>query len=311
MRRVVRADLQGLGVSRGSDDGMFNDVDNVLKLIAATDRVLDVGGGIHPFPRADAVLDVVPYEAYLGALAAGQSPRVPRDQWFTGDICHPAVWAAVPDRSYDFVICSHTLEDVRDPLFVCGQLQRVARQGYIETPAKFRECAKVDASHIVAGWEHHRWIVDIQDDTLLFTMKNPLIHHFDFAGTKHRDRVFDYFLQFIALHWIESFDFAERSQKGSPIETADLERYYRDFEYGQPLSASAPPVFHTLDRRPFRGRTLRHTHEFQLPIEAQLTHAQILEQYKAKLARDGASDRPPTPPLRVRLRAAARRLLRG
>lgn len=268
---------------------MFNQMENVLRLIGASDRVLDVGGGVRPFPRADAVLDMVPYDVYRQAAGSEGQPVIAREDWHTGDICHPAAWASIPDGSFDFVVCSHTLEDVRDPIFVCSQLQRVARAGYIETPAKFRECAKADPQHIVAGWEHHRWIVEVEDGTVIFTMKNPLIHHFDFAGSEHRDRVFDYFLQFTAVHWIGSFDYTERSQKGSPIEATDLRRYYQEFDYTQPLSTSTPPVFHTIDRVPFRGVTMHHASTFQLPIERVATHEQILAQHTDRLAKAGRS----------------------
>jgi hypothetical protein len=32
------------------------------------------------------------------------------------------------------VICSHTLEDIRDPLWVCSEMIRIGKAGYIELP---------------------------------------------------------------------------------------------------------------------------------------------------------------------------------
>ena len=44
-----------------------------------------------------------------------------------------------PDKTFDFVVCSHLLEDVRDPITVCRELCRVGKAGYIETPSRIRE----------------------------------------------------------------------------------------------------------------------------------------------------------------------------
>jgi ubiquinone/menaquinone biosynthesis C-methylase UbiE len=41
-----------------------------------------------------------------------------RDTWVQRDICDHEPWP-FEDRQFDFVVCSHTLEDVRDPVWVC------------------------------------------------------------------------------------------------------------------------------------------------------------------------------------------------
>ena len=49
--------------------------------------------------------------------------------------------ARVLDGFFDFAICSHTLEDVCDPVWVCEELARVAKAGYIEVPSRLEEQA--------------------------------------------------------------------------------------------------------------------------------------------------------------------------
>jgi methyltransferase family protein len=288
---------------------MFNRAENVLKLIRPGDRVLDVGGGMDPFPRADAVMDMEPYPAHVARLKAkGEQTRFAPESWFVGDICHPQVWTRIPDQAFDFVVCSHTLEDVRDPVFVCSQLQRVARAGYIETPSKFRECAKATRTDVISGWDHHRWIVEVEDGTLFFKLKNPFIHHFDYLGEARRRHVFDYYNMFLAVHWRGSFDYAERTHKGAPIETEDLFHYYDHYAYGH-ASDLAPPAFFTIDS-PFKGKTVLLGNEYVMPVERAFSHAEIKKKHDDRLAREGRLPPPPPPRAVLLVRAILRRLRR-
>ena len=165
---------------------MFHDPYDLLARISPEARVLDIGGAENVFPRADAVLDAVPYSGRRRGMMPEIAERFSESTWYVGDICDDKVWASIPDRSFDFVICSHTLEDVRDPLFVCKQMLRVASAGYIETPSWFRECAKTREDDRKSGWGHHRWILDVADDRLAFTPKMGWAYHFDYLGSGRR-----------------------------------------------------------------------------------------------------------------------------
>src|SRR5687768_15234743 len=95
------------------------------------DLVLDVGAWWHPFTRADWVIDVMPYETRGPGGTQGPPPeRFSAETWVRRDICDREPWPFA-DRQFDFAVCAHTLEDVRDPVWVCGELMRVARAGYI------------------------------------------------------------------------------------------------------------------------------------------------------------------------------------
>jgi len=39
-----------------------------------------------------------------------------------------------PDKHFDFLICSHVLEHLNDPVQTCREFSRIARKGYIEVP---------------------------------------------------------------------------------------------------------------------------------------------------------------------------------
>ena len=58
------------------------------------------------------------------------------------------------------MICSHTLEDVRDPIWVCSEIQRVAKAGYIEVPSRLEEQSYGFQGPWV-GWGHHHWLIEV------------------------------------------------------------------------------------------------------------------------------------------------------
>jgi SAM-dependent methyltransferase/uncharacterized protein YbaR (Trm112 family) len=123
--------------------------------IRPTDLVLDVGSGGSPNPRANVLCD----KFIADATERNEQPIMVDRPFVVGD----AERLPFADDAFDFVICSHLLEHVADPGAVLGELQRVARRGYIETPSA--EWEKVQ------GFPFHRWLVSLQDDTLCFDRK--------------------------------------------------------------------------------------------------------------------------------------------
>jgi hypothetical protein len=93
------------------------------------------------------------------------------------------------DQSVDFLYCRHTLEDLLDPSWAMGEIARVAKSGWIETPSALAECCRLlDAGRPAwRGYMHHRSVFWVEDDTLMTCAKYPLIEHIeisdiDFAG---------------------------------------------------------------------------------------------------------------------------------
>jgi SAM-dependent methyltransferase len=142
--------------------------------------VLDVGGWAQPDPRADWVLDIGAYESRnwyrtLGAEIPDVPERFTRETWVQADMC-VLPWPFADDM-FDYVICSQTLEDVRDPIGVCAEMSRVARAGYIETPPAAVELTRGIESPLWCGWRHHRWLVRDVDGELVFLAKPHHIHN--------------------------------------------------------------------------------------------------------------------------------------
>ncbi len=195
---------------------------------------MDVGGGCRPFERADWVIDLLPYEErsnYGEEVVSAEHERFSLATWVQRDICEHEPWPFADDQ-FDFVFCSHTLEDIRDPIWVCGELKRVAKAGYIEVPSRLWE-----QSHGFegpwTGWDHHRWLCEVGDGRIDFTFKHhrlsgsPALYFPEgFVDTLDPELLVDW------LWWEESFDFAERIiQSGQ-----EADRFLREF-----VEAHLPP----------------------------------------------------------------------
>jgi Methyltransferase domain len=152
----------------------------LLDMIGPDDVVLDVGGWADPFERADWVMDLMPYETRGMYERRGWVPprsateRFTSQTWLQRDLCDREPYP-FGDKSVDFVVCSQTLEDVRDPVWVCSELVRIARAGYIEVPSRLEEQSWGVHGDFV-GWSHHRWVIDIEVLDIRFVSKVHAIH---------------------------------------------------------------------------------------------------------------------------------------
>ncbi len=143
-------------------------------------RVLDVGGWHNPFHLATHVLDIMPYESRRTheALDPEDPERFSKETWHISDACEGNwPWS---DNYFDFSICSHTLEDVRDPIAVGRELARVSKAGYVEVPSRAREIFIKDRFARLKmflgrtpeiGFPHHRWFCELNDGELHFFRK--------------------------------------------------------------------------------------------------------------------------------------------
>ncbi len=155
----------------------------VLEQIRPGDVVLDVGGWARCFNRANFVLDKFPYETrgrrYQEALdlgpQGGEVEHFSSETWITRDLCDREPWPFA-DKSLDYCICSHTLEDLRDPLWVCSEMIRVARRGYIEVPSILFELTRGREPGVPVGLSHHLWIVEKRAEKLIFSPKTHNLH---------------------------------------------------------------------------------------------------------------------------------------
>ena len=143
----------------------------LCKKIPEGAKVLEVGPGHVPFPRATAFVD---YK---------KLPELPADKVVSIDMnCEPLPFE---DKSFDFVYCRHVIEDMYNPLFLCKEMERVAKAGYIETPSPIAElCRGIDgASPPFRGYHHHHNIVWVHEGELRIIHKYPIVEFIRFSET--------------------------------------------------------------------------------------------------------------------------------
>lgn len=176
-------------------------------------RVLDIGAAREPFRRATHIVDMLTRaEARATFGRYFNDPPIADANWIAVDVCDSKP-LPFPDKFFDFVVCSHTLEDIRDPIRVCQEMSRVAKAGYIECPSPLLELTKgVDrAGGSWVGYAHHRWIVSTASGGLEFVMKPHFVHgstrfHFSpgFADALSAER------RFTKLFWTGAVEARER-----------------------------------------------------------------------------------------------------
>jgi hypothetical protein len=215
---------------------MHLSLEKLIERISPSDRVLDLGGWERVFPRANVVADLSPYATRK--IVSEIPEQFTEKDWIVADFCSPAFWNTIPDKAFDFIIISHTLEDIRDPLYVCSQMIRCGKAGYIEAPSKFRECAKRSATDTFSGYSHHRWIISPNEDEsgLLFKAKLGWAHAGDYLGEERRHFLRSFHHGFSGYFWRGSFSYVEHFAKGPVLESNDLEFFYRTFDYRNPRS---------------------------------------------------------------------------
>lgn len=156
--------------------------ERIIAELADDAEVLDVGGWSRPFWRANWVIDLERYETrglYQRCYATGEDLQASEERfaaatWLQHDICDREPWP-FQDNQFDFAVCAQTLEDVRDPVWVCQELSRVARAGYVEIPTRLQEQSWA-VNGPWTGWSHHRWLIDVEDGRIDFVHKPAFVH---------------------------------------------------------------------------------------------------------------------------------------
>ena len=94
-----------------------------------------------------------------------------------GDINKSSAFAGFADKQFDFVTCTHTLEDVRDPGVAIREMQRIGKSGFVSVPNRHTELSNLrkykpfgkpwarGGYHV--GFAHHRWVFHVRSSNKL------------------------------------------------------------------------------------------------------------------------------------------------
>jgi glycosyltransferase involved in cell wall biosynthesis len=182
-------------------------------------KVLDVGSGDHPNERADVLLE---REIEASEHRSGATAVIPEGKKLVlGD----ATEMPFNNKEFDFVIASHIAEHIDEPEKFCMELQRVAKNGYIETPDAFSE--------FIFNEQFHKWVVSNKNGVLVFKEKtkhkvfSEFFYRFYYLNEKRTNHEAMYSNSFVVVkfvnlirkcwkylprtytrfHWKDKFDF--------------------------------------------------------------------------------------------------------
>lgn len=152
-------------------------------------KIADIGPGERPFPWANILVgrDIKPE-----GLPAGRAYELVDVPDFNT--------RKLPfnDLELDFCFCRHVIEDLDDPAALLGEMARVAKTLYVESPSPIAELARgvdwprrdqIDGNAFKAkyrGYAHHRWIFWPNGGAVNYVAKWPIAEFYDLGMEQGR-----------------------------------------------------------------------------------------------------------------------------
>ncbi|MCH2232320.1 MAG: class I SAM-dependent methyltransferase [Crocinitomicaceae bacterium] len=135
-----------------------------IKSVNSNDKVLEIGPGATPHQRSDEFLELkfetkeelIAQSGHVGIIETSKPVH-----YYDGGVF------PFKDNEFDYVICSHVLEHVPDPIAFCKELQRVAKKGYIEFPTAYYD--------YLYNIEEHLNLIKIKEDKIFFCKKSDSV----------------------------------------------------------------------------------------------------------------------------------------
>jgi hypothetical protein len=146
------------------------------------------------------------------------------------------------------------LEDIRDPIWVCSELVRVGKAGYIEVPSRLFESTRGVERPNTAGLSHHRWLIDIEGNEIRFLQKYHLIHsHWRYNLPKGHLASLPPVRAVQWLWWKDDFRFSEVTIHGLANQERELERFAQAVYPRSPWRLRASEIWSAVSSLPQRG----------------------------------------------------------
>ncbi len=94
-------------------------------------NIVDLGSGPRPYPLAKVCVDLL---ASNDIQRGGQGIALPKGMKIIDNDLNLFPYP-FHDKEFDFIIASHLLEHLRDPVAACREISRIGKAGYVEMPA--------------------------------------------------------------------------------------------------------------------------------------------------------------------------------
>jgi hypothetical protein len=147
--------------------------------------------------------------------------------YFNINIENISTWKSVFDYieingKFDFSICSHTMEDVFNPIDLSNILSKISHRGYVAVPSKFDEFSKL-YNNKYRGNAHHKQFFDIVDKKLIIFPKFSWIEN-----DERSDKILEHYISNELTFFWEDFIPIEVFGNGLPFNSDDslINSYY-------------------------------------------------------------------------------------
>jgi hypothetical protein len=184
-----------------------------IKNIKTAYLVLEVGPGGTPHPRSDVLLEKH-FTSEREAL--GQRGYEPELRTEKMRILYGGGRLPFKDKAFDYVICSHVLEHVRDIEYCVSEIQRIAPRGYFEFPTIYYD--------FVYNFPEHTTLLLYQNEKIYYMLKeeSPLnqflsVHRFFYETLQAG---YDSLIRELLSHFFQGFEWFERieTQKAASLD---------------------------------------------------------------------------------------------
>lgn len=244
-----------------------------IRSILPTDKVLEIGPGAMPHPRADMFLEKrfeneeLAFQQRGYELAKDYSRKI---------IYYDNLPFPFKDKEFDYVICSHVIEHIpsEDLEFFIKELQRIAHKGYIEFPTIFYELINYQPVHL--------WLMNLRDDTILFLNKNHFTTNYVhkvyrelfYTEDKYLNKSFQKFkeLFFAGFEWRDNINYKIVESYDELINESDFERYKRYIK----ISGISTPQLSMFDKLANKYKIFKK--KFKININNRISTTAILEE---------------------------------
>lgn len=179
-------------------------------------EVIDVGASLNSWcdSQVSAIVDIIKHDS--------------NKLQFIGNINQFDVWENILDyvkynEKFDFSICTHTLEDISNPVLVANMLSKISKSGFVSFPSKYFECAR-NNSMPFRGWMHHRWIFNYEKDRIVGYPKLPVSEYVDYLNKFSEDKLNSNFEE-LSFFWDENCNLQIVNDDYFPSESYIVECY--------------------------------------------------------------------------------------
>lgn len=176
---------------------VLNAVDN-LKKSRANFTLIDIGASYNPFNTE-----------YLTHTFDIMNKPIDGKHHFVGNMNRHQDWQQLLDYveehgKFTFCNCTHTLEDIANPMLALEYMPLIAEQGFIAMPSKYNELQRREGPF--RGTMHHRWIWNIENNRLIAYPKISALENMMFYP--HEVYIETRAESELRMFWIDTIDFA-------------------------------------------------------------------------------------------------------